>query len=443
VRAPTREGINHELAVGRFPEICRWYEGLASLPAWRDALAARDIGKKEFKIKHTPSLDGGGSSVTGAGLPYWRLSGFYFCYFAFVGAFSPYWSLYLRSIAFDAFQIGVLMSLLQVMRMFAPAAWGWLADHTGRRTLIIQLGGVLSLVAISGVFFATSFAWMFAVMAATSFFWGASLPLVEATTLSHLGKSTSGYGRIRSWGSIGFIVAVIGVGYLLDVMPIRVLPWVVTGLMLGIALFSRWIPDAAVAAHHTDALPVWEILRRPEVIALFSACFLMAAAHGPYYTFYSIYLVDHGYSKASVGWLWATGVICEIGMFMGMARLMARFSLTRILGLSFACAVLRFLITGWAVDQPPLMFAAQVLHAATFGSYHAAAVAAVHHFFRGRHQAKGQALYTALSFGAGGTLGGLLSGVAWEAIGPSLTFTAAAGAAMAGGMLIVFKVRSL
>ncbi|MBC7944999.1 MAG: MFS transporter, partial [Burkholderiales bacterium] len=136
--------------------------------------------------------------------PYWRLSGFYFFYFAFVGAFTPYWSLYLQALAFSAFQIGVLMSLLQLMRVFAPAAWGWLADHSDQRVRVVQIAAFASLAAYGGVFFGTSFNWLFTVTALMAFFWSASLPLVEATTLSHLGNSTEKYGRIRLWGSIGF-----------------------------------------------------------------------------------------------------------------------------------------------------------------------------------------------------------------------------------------------
>jgi len=75
-------------------------------------------------------------------LPYWRLSGFYFFHFAFIGAFAPYWSLYLKSLSFNALQIGVLMSLLHVTRIFAPTAWGYLADHTGKRMLIVQLAAI-------------------------------------------------------------------------------------------------------------------------------------------------------------------------------------------------------------------------------------------------------------------------------------------------------------
>src|SRR5712691_2572008 len=227
--------------------------------------------------------------------PYWRLSSFYFFYFAFVGAFAPYWSLYLKSLDFSASEIGVLMSLLLATRIFAPTLWGWLADRSGKRVGIVRVAAALSLASYFGVSFGVSFWWMFAVMALISFFWSASLPLVEATTLSHLGDSAASYGRVRLWGSFGFIVAVIGIGYVLDVAEVRILLWLVLGLMVGIVIFARHIPEAESVTHHTDRQPARQILKQPEVAALFAACFLMAAAHGPYYTFYSLYLVEHDY----------------------------------------------------------------------------------------------------------------------------------------------------
>ncbi len=373
-------------------------------------------------------------------LPYWRLSGFYFFHFAFIGAFAPYWSLYLKSLSFNALQIGVLMSLLHVTRIFAPTAWGWLADHTGKRMLIVQLASITGLISYCGVFFGESFFWMFAVMALMSFFWSASLPLIEATTLSHLGESTARYGSIRSWGSLGFVLAVIGIGYLLDATEIVLLLWVVLGFKLGIVFFSWRVPEAEIASHPTDTLSVQQIFKQPGVLAFFSACLLMAFAHGPYYTFYSIYLVEHGYSKGVIGWLWAVGVICEIGVFALMFRVMRRFSLKQVLAFSFSCAVARFLMIGWGVEWPIVVLLAQILHAATYGAHHVAAMMVVHHFFRGRHQAKGQALYTSITFGIGGTLGGVFSGYAWEWLGPGLTFSLSAVAALLGLGLIVRKV---
>jgi len=374
------------------------------------------------------------------GLPYWRLSSFYFFYFAFVGAFTPYWGLYLKSLEFNAFQIGMLMSLLQVARIFAPNLWGWLADHTGKRVAVVQLAALLSLISYVGVFAGDSFLWLFVVMLLMSLFWSASLPLVEAITLGHLGVGAEGYGRIRLWGSIGFIVAVLLLGYVLDYAPVRALLWIVLGLKAGVLLFTRHIPEPRFIPHHTDDQPVWQIIRRPEVAAFLAACFLMAAAHGVYYTFYSIYLVDHGYSKSAVGVLWAIGVICEVLVFLWMPRLTARFGLRQILMASFALATLRFLMIGWGVASVVIVVLAQTLHAASFGSYHAAAVALTHHYFRGRHQAKGQGLYTSISFGLGGTLGGIMSGYAWESLGAGWAFSISALFALTGFAILAWRL---
>ena len=370
---------------------------------------------------------------------YWRIAGFYFFYYAFVGMFAPYWSLYLKSIHMSAIEIATLMSIGPVMRMVAPNIWGWLADRTGKRLLVVQVAAILSAVCYLGVFATTSFWGMFAVLALMGFFWSASMPLVEATTLTYLGKHSARYGRIRSWGSIGFIAAVVGLGYALDYMAIAWLLWVGLVIEIGILIFSRQIPPTEVLAHHTDHQPIKKIVLQPRVIALFSACFLMSVAHGPYYTFFSIYLVEHGYSKSAVGGLWALGVICEIGVFFIMPWLVRHFGYTRILLVSFAAAVVRFMLIGWGVDLLLLLLVAQVLHAATFGAYHAASVGLVHEFFQGRHQSKGQALFGSLTYGAGGVVGGLLSGPIWQHYGASVLYSCSAGMGLLGLLLIVWK----
>lgn len=376
-------------------------------------------------------------------LPYWRLSGFYFFHFAVIGAFVPYWSLYLQSLSFSALQIGILMSLLLVTRIFAPTAWGWLADHTGRRVMVVQLAALGSFVCFIGFFFGQSFTWIFLAMLLMSFCWSAALPLIEAVTLSHLGDKTDRYGQIRSWGSVGFILAVVGMGYLLDIVEIIWLLWVVLALKLGILVFSRSIPETEVVGDSVDQDSMRQVCQHPEVLAFLLSSLLMVFAHGVYYTFYSIYLVEHGYDKGFVGWLWAIGVICEIGVFFLMPWLMLRFGLKLILVFSFACAILRFLMIGWGVEWVALILFAQVLHAATYGAHHVAAIMVVHHFFHGRHQAKGQTIYTSVAYGMGGTLGAVLSGYTWDGLGAEITFTISAVAALLGMMLVVWKMNAI
>lgn len=374
-------------------------------------------------------------------LPYWRLSGFYFFYFAVIGAFAPYWSLYLQSLGFSALQIGVLMSLLLFTRIFSPAAWGWLADHMGKRVRVVQIAAASGLLSFCGFFLGESFAWVFFVMLAMSFFWSASLPLMEAITLSHLGERTDKYGRIRSWGSVGFVLAVVGIGYFLQSVEIIWLLWIILGLKFGILIFSYQIPEKEIINYTAGLHTVRQICLRPEVMAFLIASLLMLFAHGAYYTFFSIYLVEHGYDKGFVGWLWATGVICEIGIFFIMPWLMRHFSLKHILIFSFACAILRFLLIGQGVAWPVVIVFAQVLHAATYGAHHIAAMMVIHQFFRGRHQAKGQAIYTSIAYGLGGALGAISSGYTWDWLGAETTFFISAAAALTGMILIAWKMK--
>lgn len=374
---------------------------------------------------------------------HWRIAGFYFFYYAFVGMFAPYWSLYLKSLHFDPIDIAILMSLQPLMRMVAPNVWGWLADHSGRRREVVVIAASLSAVFYLGVFATTSFWGLFIVLMLMNFFWSASMPLVEATTFSWLGKNTAHYGRLRSWGSIGFILSVVGLGYAFDHIAIAWLLWAGLLCELGILIFARQIPTTEVLAHHTDHQPIKQIVLQPHVLALFGACFLMAVAHGPYYTFFSIYLVEHGYAKSAVGGLWALGVICEIGVFFLMPGLVRRFGFTRIMLISFGAAVLRFVLIGWAVDVVAVLLFAQVLHALTFGAYHAASLGLVHEFFQGRHQSRGQALFGSLTYGAGGILGGLASGPLWQHWGASALYSFSAGMALLGLIMMVWKVRGM
>ena len=173
-------------------------------------------------------------------------------------------------------------------------------------------------------------------------------------------------------------------------------------------------------------------------------CFLMQASHGPYYTFFSIYLQDHGYGGLAIGALWALGVIAEIGVFLAMHRLLPRFGARPLLLASLGLTALRWVMIAELVDHPALLLLAQVLHAASFGLYHAVAISLIDRFFTGSHQGRGQAFYSSLSFGAGQAVGSFGSGLLWGAIGGAATFVAGgvvAAAAFAVAALGLREVR--
>jgi PPP family 3-phenylpropionic acid transporter len=373
--------------------------------------------------------------------PYWRLSAFYFSYFAFIGVFSPYFGLYFQSLSFSAWDIGLLMSQMQLMRLFCPYLWGLLADRLGQRLLIVRLSGLVSLIVFSAFFFISRLESFVVAMAVLAFFWTASLPMVETLTFDHLRDDPTRYSRVRLWGSVGFIVAVLGTGAMLDFMPMNSLLWVCVVALAGILLSSVLIPEPTEHRSAEEAFPITEILRQPCVRALLAACFAMSAAHGALNIFYSIFLAEHGYSKLLVGILFSLGVLAEIAVFLFMSRMMQRFSLRRILMVCFAVAVLRFAMVGWGVDSLAVQVLTQLMHGLTFGAFHSATISAVNRWFPGQTRARGQALYSSLSFGAGGLAGGLLSGWAWDYLGAGLTFTLSSVFALIGLILVAGWIR--
>jgi PPP family 3-phenylpropionic acid transporter len=370
-----------------------------------------------------------------------RLSRFYFIYYFFVGAFVPYWGLYLQSEKFSAADIGILMSLFQISRIFAPNFWGWLADHTGKRAQWIRLTAFLGLCGFIAVFWAHGFFWMFFVMAALSLFTSSTLPLAESLTLAHLATTNGHYSRIRMWGSLGFIVAAVILGFMIDRAGIASLLWFLLMVQVSLFVLSYTLPEPTVAPHEHDHFSIWQVIKQPNVIALLVGCSLMVTAHGVLYNFYSIYLSEHGYSKGAIGLLWSVGVICEIGIFMLMPKIMARFSLKAILLTSLVLAVIRFTLIGVSVDNLGMIIFAQTLHAATFGSFHAASVEVITQFFKGRHQAKGQAIYNSVAYGVGGAIGGIAGGYALQYLGGQQTFVLAAAFPLLGLAVIGFGLK--
>ena len=370
-----------------------------------------------------------------AAVPHRRLATVYFFYFASVGAFVPYWGVYLKSLSFSAVQIGQLMAILMAMKIVGPNLWGWVADHTGRRIQIVRAATLAATLIFSAVLVTTSYWGLALAMAGFSLFWHAALPQLEATTMSHLGAGAHHYSRIRVWGSVGFIVSATGLASLFEHQGVEWLPAVALVLLASIWLTSLTVPESRPGEASQAPMSLRDTLRRPAVLALLGACFLMQASHAPYYAFFSIYLEEHGYARTTVGLLWSLGVVAEVGVFLVIHRWFPRYGAARLLTLAMLITAVRWVIVAAFVESMLAVIVAQTMHAASYGVYHASAIQLIHQFFRGRLQGRGQALYSSMSFGLGGALGSLASGYAWDSLGSTQTFVFAGGVAALASML--------
>lgn len=348
-------------------------------------------------------------------VPYWRLSSFYFVYFAAVGVISPYWPVYLDELGFSGQEIGLLVALPMITRVIAPNLWGALADVSGSYLRVIQLGALAAIITFSGLFFVDDFRYIVIFSCLYTFFWTAILPQFEVITLDFLGPRAHSYSRIRLWGSIGFIVAVVGLGSLLELFHARLILWAIWALLMGIFVTSLTVPRAATSYSRQtlESGAWWQVLKRPEIRHFLFAAVLLHMSHGAFYSFYSLFLLENAYSSWWVGCLWAVGVIAEIILFLKAPSILKRFSLRRCFALSIAAAAIRWLLLGLWVSNVYVVVATQLLHAFTFGLAHAVAIEFVRAQFPSVMKGKAQAFYGAVCFGGGGAIGAYLSGLVW------------------------------
>lgn len=364
---------------------------------------------------------------------------FLFAYYAFMGTLTTYAPLYFADHGVTAVEVGVLMSLVQVMRIVGPTLWGWVADHSSRRVLVLRLTALGALVAFSGIAFGTGFAHFFAAMVCLNLFTSAQGPLTEALMLAEMRGDTSGYGRVRLWGSLGFVAAVLAAGFLLDRVGVGALPWLCALVLLLVLAQSLRIREAPRAAGAHAAVPLLPVLRQPAVLAFFAQAALMVGAHTSLYSFYSLYLEQAGYGKALTGAMWSLGVLAEVVFFYFQAPVLRRVGVRAAMMLSFAVAVLRFGAIGLGAGWLAVLVLAQLLHAFTFAAHHCASITAMQRWFGGPLQARGQALFMSIAYGIGGTCGGLFMSWCWERSGPGSVYgTAMVLTVLAAGAAALF-----
>ncbi|WP_025822136.1 MFS transporter [Shewanella marina] len=335
----------------------------------------------------------------------------YFFFFAILGVMVPYLGVFFDSRGFNAAEIGFLLAILMATRIIAPNLWALVADRTGMRSELIKIGAATAALTYVSFFYEGSFTYLAISLAIYTFFWNAILAQLEVITLETLGEQSTRYGAIRSWGSVGYIVLVVGAGLAISEWGPWVVPYIGMSLFLGMLLCAMPLPaNRAAVVDKASRKPL--SLNRNMWIFLFSAMLLQMSA-GPFYGFFVLYLKQAGYTEAVAGVFVAFGVLAEIIMFMFAPRLLEKFDVVTLLAVSIGLTVLRWLLMAFGVDSPWLIGLSQLLHAFTFGLVHAASIQFVFQQFDISHRSQGQALYASLSFGVGGALGTWICGMIW------------------------------
>ena len=347
-------------------------------------------------------------------------------YYGHIGFFNPYLPLWLKDIGLSILTISILTSIQAWTRLFAPYAWGWLADSTGERIKILRYSSVAALLCSLGFLWQgaieSSLVWLVLVLLLMFTHTSSMVPMTEAAMV-HLVSPNGAldakrYGRIRVWGSIGFLVMVFVSGAWFERFSIAHFPYWTIASLAVVMLAIWWLPNLKEdpPTHknkHNDKpliLPIAPILRLPEVRWFFVSQFFHVLAHMSIYIFLSLYLDELGYSKTFIGLMWALSIVMEVAWFYTQGRWIPKLSLRQWLLVTGAVMVLRMTMMGGAPQYVFVLFAAQSLHALTFAAHHTACIALISHHFPGNLRGRGQALFTSIGYGFTGVTAGLGGG---------------------------------
>lgn len=368
----------------------------------------------------------------------WAFGSFFFFYFAYVGLVSPYASLFFLDRGFSVIEIAVLMSMLQITRIIGPFSWGWLSDYLSNRIGILRFCTCLAALVFLLIFglqsYISFFVWMFVLHTILS----SLIPLSESATIHALFKDNSfdkRYGRLRLWGSIGFIVMVLAAGELFQRKSIELYPFVGVLVLSLLALTTFGMHEPKVERRKMVKGELLIILFNPDVRWFLLSGFFMIFAHAALYVFYSLYLADLGYNKFQIGLFWALGVFAEVVFFYFQSKILSKVDAEVVLQGAFGVGVIRFILIAF-LPITSVLILAQLMHAGTFAAHHSAANKLLQRWFTGPVQARGQALMATISYGLGGTLGGLCAGWIWELFQPRDVFVMSAFACGLAGTAI-------
>lgn len=366
---------------------------------------------------------------------------FYALYFSLLGCIAPFWGLYLQHLEFSASDIGLLMGMFGVVRILAPNIWAAQARHFNSTLHMIRLAGLLTVVSFTLIFVARDLVWVAVVMVAYGFFWAAMLPQYEALCMESLGNQLDRYSRVRLWGSLGFVITVGVLGAVFDQWGIVLLPVIMWILMVLITV-NTWLvsQDKRPKEQVLGQASFLSLLTSKAVIGFIVVNIFLQISFGPYYTFFSIFLESAGYSASLIGVFWAIGVIAEVILFWQFGRIMHLMSWRTWIAVSLIVTGIRWALTGYLLHSVWTLILLQTLHAFSFAAMHAVSMRYIQSLFPGSLQARGQALYSSVSFGLGGAIGAFASGLLWESLGGTLVFLLAGIVSMLAAVIAIYTL---
>lgn len=336
----------------------------------------------------------------------WRLGFLYAALFLVVGCYLPYLPVWLKWRTLEPDQIAILLAAPLYVRIVFTPMISFAADRLGSRRLILMVLAWGSLGSFVLLWASAGFWQMLLAAILLAINWTTIMPLIETVAIGGIRKSGLDYGRVRLWGSLSFIAASLGTGFVIQLWgPGAVMPLLLAAtalLVVGSYLVPRDLTRtegvAATPARRLRLRDAFALTHAPLFLLFLLAASMIQGSHAFLYAFGSLHWQAQGYSGGTIGALWSIGVVAEVALFAMSGRVMAFAGTTRLMILAGLAATLRWSFL--AID-PPLWATGllQILHALSFGATHLAAIHFLTHAVPEDRAATAQGLYAAVVAG--------------------------------------------
>jgi len=362
---------------------------------------------------------------------------FYFFYFAMVGVFVIFMPKVLNDVGYSFSEIGKIYSASPFMRFLLPFIFKHFIPLTNR---VYKISLIMTFLSTLLFFIALKSFWiLFITVLIFGASMGAVLPFVETIALEYIGKER--YGKVRLWGSIGFIAVAFVLAKVLSNANIAIIFLVVSSFLtmfFGLYLAKYNIENRDTKEEQKEDNKSFSLVK---YWAFWASVFLFQFSFGGFYNFFTIYETSQGISLDVVSYLWIFGVLCEIVMLTFQGPLLAKYNLLTLLNIVTLSAVFRWLLLAFFPDNILIVALSQATHALSFALYYTVTISYVYTIYKQKKLA--QQFLLGVGFGLGGALGSAVAGDIYNYSPNSLFLFESFIALLASILLFIHKKRKV
>ncbi|MBI3782253.1 MAG: MFS transporter [Deltaproteobacteria bacterium] len=338
----------------------------------------------------------------------------YFCIFIGIGVWVPYFPLYLADLGYTGSEIGLVIGIQPALRWCGALGWAHVADRWRNRHRILVVTAAAGAVCFVPLLFVRDVRAVLMVLSAISLFHGTLIPMLDATVMDNLAALGGDYGRLRLWGSLGFILGSAGSAPLVHLWSPSIVPYLLVSPGLLMVLSLMRVPPTQLEQHAHVRGP-WKLMT-PQLSTFLLSAVLLQISCGTWSGFFGVHTAALGFSDAIPGFTYGLAVTFEIALMYFGRQLLDRYQAVNVLLLSLVLTAVRWLLTA-AASNEILVILLQLGHVFSFSAFHLSALRLLERYVPRAHRTSGQALYGAVSFGVGGSAGLWLAGTLVEQAG--------------------------